>query len=215
MGGAVSATLLSVNVGRPQTRPGGRRYVRSAIWKSPVDGRVGVHGVNVDGDEQADPRVHGGPDKAVYAYASEDTRWWEGELGRELGPGTFGENLTTEGVDVSGAVLGERWEIGTVVFEVIQPRLPCFKLGVRLEDPGMLRRFAEASRPGAYLRIVREGDVGAGDAIRVIDRPDHGVTMALMSDAILLDHSRLPELLEADDGLTDEWRGWIAERAVV
>ena len=203
--------LLSVNVGQPQTRPGGRRFVRSAIWKEPVAGRVGVRGVNVDGDDQADRRVHGGPDKAVYAYAIEDTRWWEGQLGRELAFGTFGENLTTEGVDVSGAVLGERWEIGTALLEVVQPRLPCFKLGVKMDDPGFLKRFALASRPGAYLRIVTEGEIGAGDAVRVVDRPSHGVTMRLMSDAILLDHSLLPSLLEAP-GLIDEWRDWVAER---
>jgi MOSC domain-containing protein YiiM len=204
--------LISVNVGRPQTRPGGRRYVRSAIWKSPVAGRVAVCGVNVAGDEQADLRVHGGPDKAVYAYAIEDTRFWEAELGRDLGAGALGENLTTEGLDLSGALVGERWAIGSVVLEVVQPRLPCFKLGVRLEERGMLKRFAQASRPGAYLRIVQEGALGAGDEIRTVARPDHGVSMALMSDAILLDHSRLPDLLAAD-GLIDEWRRWVDERS--
>jgi MOSC domain-containing protein YiiM len=206
------ATLLSVNVGRAQTRPGGRRYVRSAIWKEPVAGRVAVRGVSVEGDEQADLRVHGGPDKAVYAYAAGDTRYWEAELDRELGPGTFGENLTIEGLDVSGALVGERWEIGTTVLEVVQPRLPCFKLGIRMGDPGFLKTFAQASRPGAYLRIVTEGEVGAGDEVRVVDRPDHAVTLALMSDAILLDHSRLPELLEAPS-LIDVWREWVAEHA--
>ena len=211
--GMTTGTLLSVNVGRPQTRPGGRRYVRSAIWKAPVEGRVAVRGVNVDGDEQADLRVHGGPDKAVYAYAIETTRLWEAELGRELGLGAFGENLTTEGLDVDGALVGERWAIGTTVLEVAQPRLPCFKLGVRMEEPGFLKRFAQSSRPGAYLRIVEEGEIGAGDEIRVVSRPSHAVSMALMSEAILLDHSRLPELLEAEDGLTDEWRGWIAQRS--
>ena len=207
-----AGTLLSVNVGQPQTRPGGRRYVRSAIWKAPVDGRVAVRGVNVEGDDQADRRVHGGPHKAVYAYAIEDTRWWEAELGRPLGFGAFGENLTTEGIDVSGAVVGERWAIGTTVLEVVQARLPCFKLGVKMGDPKFLRRFGEASRPGAYLRIVTEGEIGAGDAIEVLSRPAHGVTMRLMSDAILLDHALLPSLLDAPE-LIDEWRTWIAERA--
>src|SRR3954469_3750355 len=120
------ARLLSVNVGRPQPvglRRG--RTVRSAIGKAPVDGRVRVAGVNLEGDDQADRRVHGGPDKAVYAYASEDTAWWSAELGRDLGPAIFGENLTTEGVDVSGAVIGERWRVGTVELQVAQPRLPC------------------------------------------------------------------------------------------
>ena len=184
------ARLVSVNVGRPQPLgPYRGGTVRSAIVKAPVDGRVRVEGVNLAGDDQADRRVHGGPDKAVYAYASEDAAWWAAALDREIPPGMFGENLTTEGVDVSGAVIGERWRIGSVELEVCQPRLPCFKLGLRLGDPLMVRRFGEASRPGAYLRIVREGELGAGDAIEVIHRPEHGVTVALVSQAILLDDS--------------------------
>ncbi len=171
-------TVLSVNVGRPQTVPGGRRYVRSAIWKTPVEGRVAVRGVNVDGDEQADRRVHGGPDKAVYAYAAEDTAWWAEELGRELGPGAFGENLTTEGVDGSGAVIGERWRVGGVELEVCQPRQPCAKLGMRFGDLKMVRRFARAERPGAYLRILREGELGAGDDVEVLHRPIYQKTAA-------------------------------------
>ena len=129
----------------------------SAIGKAPVEGRVRVEGVNVEGDDQADRRVHGGPDKAVYAYAREDAAFWAGELGRELGPGAFGENLTTEGLDVSGAVVGERWRIGDVELEVCQPRLPCNKLALRMGEPLMVKRFAQASRPGAYLRIAVEG----------------------------------------------------------
>src|SRR3954462_7434904 len=147
------ARLASVNVGTPvRLRTPKGREVRTAIWKQPVDRRVAVAGVNVEGDQQADLRVHGGPDKAVYSYASEDTAFWEQELGRELGPGAFGENLTTEGLDVSGAVVGERWRIGNVELEVCQPRLPCSKLAIRLGEPLMVRRFGEARRPGAYLR---------------------------------------------------------------
>ena len=182
--------VLFVNVGRPQqvsVRRG--RPVMSAIGKAPVEGRVRVEGVNVVGDDQGDRRVHGGPDKAVYAYASEDTAWWAAELGREIVPGMFGENLTTDGVDVSGAVVGERWRVGTVELEVCQPRIPCFKLGIRFGDPLMVRRFGEASRPGAYLRILREGELGAGDAVEILDRPAHGVTVALVSAAILVDDS--------------------------
>jgi MOSC domain-containing protein YiiM len=208
----MTSTLLSVNVGRPQTRPGGRRYVRSAIWKEPVDGRVAVRGVNVEGDDQADRRVHGGPDKAVYAYAIEDTRWWEAELGRELGFGAFGENLTTEGIDVSGALVGERWEIGTTLLEVAQTRLPCAKLAFRMGDPRFQKQFILARRPGAYLRILTEGEIGAGDEIRVVSRPSHGVTVRLMSEALLIDHSLLPSLLDAER-LPEEWHAWIAERA--
>jgi MOSC domain-containing protein YiiM len=197
------AHLVSVNVGRPQqvsVRRG--RPVMSAIGKAPVAGRIRVEGVNLAGDDQADRRVHGGPDKAVYAYASEDAAWWAGELGREIVPGMFGENLTTGGVDVSGAVVGEHWRIGTVELEVCQPRIPCFKLGLRFGDPLMVRRFGEAARPGAYLRIVREGELVAGDEIKVLGRPEHGVTVALVSRAILLDESlraragSAPELAE-------------------
>jgi MOSC domain-containing protein YiiM len=196
--------IVSVNVGRPVQIAARRgRALMSAIRKAPVEGRVRVEGVNVAGDQQADLRVHGGPDKAVYAYASEDIAWWARELGRELAPGAFGENLTTEGVDVSGAVIGERWRIGTVELEVSQPRLPCSKLGIRFEDLKMVRRFGEASRPGAYLRIVTEGELGAGDEIEILSRPAHGVTVALVSDAILLDDSlreraaAAPELAES------------------
>jgi len=189
--------------------------VYSAIGKRPVSGRVAVEGVNLAGDDQADRRVHGGPDKAVYAYAIEDIEWWAAELGRELGPGAFGENLTTEGVDVTGAVIGERWRIGGeggVLLEVAQPRLPCFKLGLKFEDPKMLKRFALASRPGAYLRIVEEGEVGAGDAIEVFGAPEHGVTVAKVADAIQLDETLLAETLEATQ-LPHELHRWLAQRA--
>ena len=205
--------LISVNVGRPQqisVRRG--RPLMSAIGKAPVEGRVRVAGVNVEGDDQADRRVHGGPDKAVYAYACEDAAFWAGELGRELGPGAFGENLTTEGLEVSGAVVGERWRIGGVELEVCQPRLPCNKLALRMGDPRMVKRFAQASRPGAYLRIVREGTLGAGDAIEVISRPSHGVTVRDVSDAILLDEALLAHAASAPE-LPTELAEWMRSRA--
>jgi MOSC domain-containing protein YiiM len=191
--------LISVNVGTPKRIDTGKRIVETAIWKDPVEGRVKVRGVNLDGDRQADLSVHGGPDKAVYAYAIEETRRWEEELGRPLGAGAWGENLTTEGVDVSGAVLGERWQIGTTLLEVVQPRLPCFKLALKMGDPTFVRRFAQASRPGAYLKIVEEGELGAGDAVEVdlAGRPDHGVDVRLVSDAFLVDHSLIPRAREA------------------
>jgi len=196
---APSARLLSVNVGRPRAVETGRRTVVTAIWKSPVEGRVAVSGVNLAGDAQADRSVHGGPDKAVYAYAIEETREWEGEVGRVLGPGAFGENLTVEGIDVSGALIGERWRVGTTLLEVAQPRVPCFKLGLRMGDPSFVKRFAQASRPGAYLRIVEEGELGAGDAVEVdaASLPGHGVTARLVSDALLLDRRLISRALDA------------------
>lgn len=203
------ARLLSVNVGQPRPVASGRHIVQTAIWKSAVDGPVRVRGVNLDGDTQADRSVHGGPDKAVYAYAREEISSWETDLGRQLDIGTFGENMTTEGLDVSGALVGQRWQVGTVLLEVAQPRLPCFKLGIRLAVPGFVRRFAQASRPGAYLRIIEEGQFEAGDDITVTHQPDHGVTVRLVFDAILQDRSLIPTALQAPQ-LPPDLREWMA-----
>ena len=205
------ARLLSVNVGQPRPVKAGNHVVETAIWKNPVDGPVLVRGVNIYGDAQADRSVHGGPDKAVYAYAIEEIRDWETELGRKLDTATFGENLTTEGADVSGACVGERWRIGTTLLEISQPRLPCFKLGIRLGTPGFVRQFARASRPGAYLRIIEEGQLEAGDEIVVTHQPDHAVTMRLVFDAILRDHALIPQALQAPE-LPGSLRGWLSGR---
>jgi MOSC domain-containing protein YiiM len=208
------AHLVSVNVGRPKqigVRRG--RPQMSAIGKAPVTGRVRVDGVNLAGDDQADRRVHGGPDKAVYAYASEDIVWWSLDLQRDdLSPGIFGENLTTHGVDITNAVIGERWRIGSVELEVCQPRLPCFKLGLRFGDPLMLKRFASANRPGAYLRIVTEGELAAGDEVDITHRPSHGVTIARVARAILLDDSELAHAALAPE-LPASLSRWMLERA--
>src|SRR5207248_10333999 len=159
--------VLSINVGTVREFEYRGRPVKSAIWKSPAAGRIAARGVNLDGDDQADRKAHGGPDTAVYAYAVEDARWWEREIGRSFAYGEWGENLTTEGIEVNNALVGERWEIGATVLEVSEPRIPCWRLGVRMNDRIFPRRFAEAMRPGAYLRIVVEGSVGAGDEIRI------------------------------------------------
>jgi MOSC domain-containing protein YiiM len=205
--------LISVNVGQPvQVALRRGRPLMSAIGKARVSGRVRVGGAGVAGDRQADRRVHGGPDKAVYAYAHEDLRWWEEQLGRRLEPGAFGENLTVEGVDVGGALIGERWQVGDARLEVSQPRLPCAKLGIRFGDPAMVKRFAQANRPGAYLRIVAEGAVGAGDRVEVLSRPDHGVSVALVSRAILLDESLLARAAAAPR-LPPALSAWMLERA--
>ncbi len=191
------ARLVSVNVGRPRqisTRRG--QPMHSAIFKEPVEGRVRVEGVNLAGDDQADRSVHGGPEKAVYAYAREDIDWWENIHG-DLPNGCFGENLTTQGLDVSGAIIGERWRVGTVVLEICQPRLPCSKLGIRFNDLRMVKAFAKASRPGGYLRIVEEGELGTGDEIEIVARPDHGITLAMCSDAALRDPALVPKVLTA------------------
>ncbi|MEA2421091.1 MAG: hypothetical protein QOF55_190 [Thermoleophilaceae bacterium] len=209
---SVTGIVESLNVGAPRPLQVNGRTVMTAIWKSPVEGRVALRGVNLRGDDQADRSVHGGPDKAVYAYAAEDTEWWEAELGESLGPGVFGENLTVRGIPVSSAVIGDRWAVGSALLEVSQPRLPCFKLGLRMGDPRFPKRFAAAGRPGAYLRVLREGEIGAGDPIELVGRPRHAVTSALVSRAILHEPELLPAALEAPE-LASDLRGWMQSRA--
>jgi MOSC domain-containing protein YiiM len=206
------AVVESVNVGRPRPAPWRGQTVVTAIWKAPVAGRVPVRGVNVDGDQQGDLEVHGGVDKAVYAYAGEDADWWAEQLRREVGPGSFGENLTTRGLDVTGAVIGERWRAGGVLLEVSSPRAPCFKLGIRMGSQRFPRRFAAAGRPGAYLRILAEGEVAAGDPVQVVHRPSHGLTVGDVAFIYHHDHARAPRLLEAPE-LAGGWREWAAARA--
>ena len=162
--------IVSVNVGslRPLVVSG--REIQTGIFKEPVDGRVAVGELGLDGDVQADRRVHGGEDQAVYAYAIEDVRWWEAELGRELGPGFFGENLTLRGVDVNGLAPGDRLKAGGVTLEVTSTRRPCQKLATKVGVPKFVKRFATAGRPGMYMRVVDPGDVAAGDPVALSRR---------------------------------------------
>jgi len=179
-----------------------------------VGGRVAARGVNLAGDQQADREAHGGFDKAVYVYAVEDQRWWEGEIGQPLSYGAFGENLTTEGMEANDALVGERWQIGSAVLEVSEPRIPCWRLAVRMNDEAFPRRFTRAMRPGAYLRIVVEGDIGAGDEIRVVVKPDHDLTVRDVFRIYTRDREEVPRLLAVPQ-LSQSWRGWaehLAER---
>lgn len=194
--GAVTASILSVNVGRVQVAPGSL-LGRTGHGKRAVAGRVHAHALGLDGDEVADVTHHGGIDQAVYAYQREDLDRWENELDRELAPGMFGENLTTVGLDLAFAVIGERWRVGEVTFEVSAPRTPCRTFQNHLGEPQWVRRFTVDGRPGAYLRVLTEGTVGAGDPIEVLDRPDHGVTIEQVLRAMLTDRAQLPGLLAA------------------
>ena len=203
--------VVSVNVGRSRPVERDGKPASTAIWKSPVKGRVAAHGVNLAGDEQADRAVHGGYDKAVYAYSIEDTRWWEAELGQAIGRGGFGENLTVEGLDLVASVVGERWHVGTAVLEVSEPRLPCWKLGLRMGDASFPQRFTRAARPGTYLRIVDAGDIGAGDAVRVASRPDHGFTIGDIWRVYHRDRRDAGVLLEVPE-LGESWRQWAEGR---
>ena len=179
------------------------RDVTTGIWKHAVEGRVALKGVNFAGDDQADRTVHGGPDKAIYAYAREDYAFWRAE-NMDVHDAMFGENLTTEGIDLAECVVGERWKVGSTTLEVAQPRLPCYKLGIRVGDATFLRRFLAAQRVGAYLRVIAEGDVGAGDAIDALSRPAHGFTLRNMVQS-LNDPARAEEL-RAIPHLPEFWR---------
>ena len=202
--------VLSVNVGTVREFEYSGRPAKSAIWKSTAVGRVPVRGVNLVGDDQADREAHGGPDKVLYAYAVEDARWWEQEVGRSLAYGEFGENITTDGIEVNDALIGERWRIGTIVVEVSEPRIPCWRLGVRMNDKMFLRRFTDALRPGAYFRIVVEGNVGAGDEIRVVERPDHDLTIRDMFRIYTRDRDELGRLLEVPR-MSASWKEWASD----
>jgi MOSC domain-containing protein YiiM len=207
-----SPVVLSVNLADVRDLVVAGRVVPTGIFKLPATGRVAVAREGLAGDVQADRRVHGGPDQAVYAYAREDIDWWEAELGRELEDGTFGENLTLRGVEASKAIVGERWRIGDTLLEVSAPRIPCGKLAAKIGDRGFVATFAAAGRPGAYLRVIEEGAVGAGDPVELVSRPSHGVDVALAARALRGDGGLIPRLLDAPQ-LPERVRAW-AQRLV-
>lgn len=204
--------VVSVNVGRLQPLTVGARSQSTGIFKEPLDGPALLAESGVVGDQIGDRVHHGGRDKAVYAYAAEDYAWWSAELGRTLGPGTFGENLTLEGVDVTGARVGERWAVGGCLVEVAQPRIPCATLAARMGEPRFAARFGRAGRPGAYLRVLHPGEVQAGDRAEVVHRPAHDVTVALVAHAYHRDRGMARSLLVAPE-LPASWRSWV-DRAV-
>ena len=162
--------VISVNVGLPREVEWHGRKVRTSIWKTPKSGRVRVGALNLDGDAQSDLTVHGGREKAVYVYPSEHYAFWRAELERDLPWGSFGENLTTESLLENELRIGDALRIGSAEFVITQPRLPCFKLGIRFSDDRMIKRFLLSGRSGFYLAVLREGDVGAGDAIQLTTR---------------------------------------------
>ena len=172
------ARVISVNRGKEADLLIGRQPGRSAIDKRPVAGPVAVGSLGLDGDECADRVNHGGYEQALYAYAREDLDWWTEQLGRELRNGGFGENLTTAGVSITTALIGEIWQVGTAVVQVTSPRVPCVTFRSWLDEPHWVKRFANAGRPGAYLRVLSEGSVQAGDELSVLSRPDQRVTVA-------------------------------------
>ncbi len=190
-------TVVSINVGTAKPLAG--KSGESAIDKRGVPGRIPVRFLGVHGDEQSDKQNHGGVEQAVYAYATEDLDEWAAQLGRDLSPGHFGENLSTRGVDVTGAVIGEKWRIGTTVLQVSVPRIPCVVFQNWMTEPQWVKRFTHAGKPGAYLRVLTEGDIGAGDDIVVSDRPPHNVTIGLVFRALTTDRSLMAQLADVED----------------
>lgn len=195
--------ILTVSVGRPR-EAAWAGIGRTSIDKTAVHGPVRVGRLGLDGDEVSDTVHHGGPDQAVYAFAREDLDHWEGELGTPIADGQFGENLTTQGIDVNEAEIGERWQVGDVLLEVRSIRTPCndFKMWMGrsgYDNRAWVRRFAELARPGPYLRVLGEGTLAAGDELTVVHRPGHGVTVSTMFRALNTDHSLLPRLLGVPD----------------
>ena len=189
--------LISVNTGGPRDVESRGRVVRTSIWKTPRQGRLRVSTENVDGDEQSDPTVHGGIYKAVYCYPSEHYDYWRRQLpGMDLPWGVFGENLTTEGLLETGVRIGDRIQIGSAEFSITQPRQPCFKLGIRFGRDDMVKRFVASGRSGFYVRVLREGEIEAGDDIRILERAADSMTV---SDIFALK-------FDDDEARSGDWR---------
>lgn len=206
-----TAKLVSINVGTPREFEYKGRTAISAIWKLPVVGRVAAKGVNLEGDDQADREAHGGFDKAIYAYAAEDLQWWEQEIDQNIEHGQFGENLTTQGIDVNNALVGEHWQIGSTVLEVSEPRIPCWRFGVRMNDKTFPKKFTQALRPGSYLRIIEEGDVGTDDEIKIIEKPKHDLTIKDVFRIFTKDRQEAGRILEAEH-VSDAWIKWASKQ---
>jgi MOSC domain-containing protein YiiM len=212
----MTARLLSVQVGLPQTIERHDQHVETAIFKSPVAGRVRLRELNLDGDRQADLTVHGGPDKAVYVYPSEHYSYWASELpDADLPWGAFGENFTTEGLLESAVHVGDRFQIGSAEVMAVQPRLPCYKLALRFDRADMIKRFLKSHRLGFYLRVLKPGEVGAGDEFIPLHRDENLVT-TLDIARLYLRETKDPDLLQRVlqlQALPDVWRRTFARPA--
>jgi MOSC domain-containing protein YiiM len=215
LGEALRVKLISVNVGLPREVEWRGRKVRTSICKTPVEGRVHANRLNLEGDQQSDLSVHGGAEKAVYVYPSEHYAYWGRELpGMDLPWGAFGENFTTEGLLEDGVKIGDHLRIGSAELVVTQPRMPCYKLGVRFGREDMVKRFLKSGRTGFYLAVLREGEVGSGDPIELTQRDDHDVTVADISALYNHDADNQQLLQRAIDlpALPESWRGYFRKR---
>jgi MOSC domain-containing protein YiiM len=207
--------LVSVNVGLPRLVNRNGETVSTGIFKAPVAGRVMVRTLNLDGDRQADLSVHGGPTKAVYAYPSEHYEYWQRELpGIELPWGVFGENFTTLGLLESEVNIGDKFRIGTALFMVTEPRMPCYKLGIRFGRSDIIRRFLASVRTGFYFAVLQEGDVGIDDPIELIERSKDDVKVSDITQLYSRGGNNLQLLRRASAAkdLPESWRGYFRKR---
>jgi MOSC domain-containing protein YiiM len=207
--------LLSISVGPPRDVEWRGKTVRTSIFKSPVPGPARVRRLNIDGDQQSDLSVHGGAEKAVYAYPSEHYAFWREELpGMDLPWGAFGENFTTEGLLEGSVRIGDRLRVGPSEFVVTQPRMPCFKLGIRFGRSDMVRRFHDSRRNGFYLAVLQEGEVTAGDSFELISRDEHGVTVADVVTLYAADAANQDLLRRVSElpALPEGWREYFRKR---
>jgi MOSC domain-containing protein YiiM len=207
--------IVSVHAGLPRQIEWRGKAVTTSIFKTPVAGRVPVTRLNIAGDRQSDLSVHGGADKAVYAYPSEHYEFWRSELpGTDLPFGAFGENLTTEGLREDGVHIGDRFRAGSAEFVVTQPRMPCFKLGIRFNRPDMVKRFLRSGRTGFYLAVLREGEIGAGDSIEPVALDASQITVADVVALYAADGANQDLLRRASESaaLPESWREYFRER---
>ena len=207
--------LLSINVGLPREVKWRGKVVRTSIFKAPVSGRVRVMRLNVEGDQQSDLSVHGGVEKAVYAYPSEHYAFWRNQIASTDFPwGAFGENLTTEGLLEDRVHIGDRFRAGSTEFIVTQPRMPCFKLGIRFNRPDMVKRFLRSGRVGFYLAVVHEGDIGAGDSLDLVAEDNSHITVADVVGLYAADAANQDLLRRASElsALPESWREYFRER---
>jgi MOSC domain-containing protein YiiM len=208
--------LLSVNVGLPREVEWRGKAIRTSIFKAPVVGRTRVTKLNLEGDQQSDLTVHGGIDKAVYVYPSEHYQFWREELpGVDLPWGMFGENFTTEGGLDDGVVcIGDRFRVGSAEFAVTQPRMPCFKLGIRFGRADIIKRFLHSGRAGFYFAVLQEGEVADGDSIELLERDQHGITVAEIVNLYTADASNqdLLDRVTHLPALPESWRDYFRKR---
>ncbi|MEP6471965.1 MAG: MOSC domain-containing protein [Acidobacteriota bacterium] len=207
-------SIQTVSVGGPRLVRWGDREVSTSIFKSPVGGPVMIRRHNLDGDRQSDSNVHGGEFKAVYGYGAEDYGWWRGALGHDLESANFGENLTVHGLSADAIHVGDVFRAGGAELEATEPRLPCYKLGIRFGDPRMVKRFADARRWGVYFRVVTEGEVSAGDLLERIHADSDAIPVSDVARVFLFDRGDAAtiERLASHERLDPSWREAFAER---